>query len=290
MTKVGFIGLGIMGKPMALRLHSAGVPVVGYARRAERRAELAASGLALADTPRLLADNAGVVFIMVSDTRSVEDVLFGPAGIAPVLKRGAIVVDMSTIDPLTTRVMADRLQTLGVDMLDAPVSGGEQGAIAGTLSIMIGGAARCVEQVRPLFEHLGKNIVHVGDHGAGQVAKACNQLVVAQTLTAIAEAFTLARSAGVDSGKVREALLGGFAYSRALDVHGQRMLTANYQPGFKSALHSKDLHIVLDTARALGVALPGTALSAQWMNLATQRHPDADSSVIFEIIPKGTKS
>ena len=284
MIKVGFIGLGIMGKPMALRLHAAKVDLTVYARRPERRAEFASAGVSVADSPRQLTEDIDIVFLMVSDTHAVEDLLFSATGIAPLLKRGALVVDMSTIDPTATRNMADCLQSLGIHMLDAPVSGGEQGAIAGTLSIMAGGSEESFQLALPFLQHLAKNIVHVGDHGAGQIAKACNQLVVAQTLTALAEAFTLARCAGVDPAIVRRALLGGFAYSRALEVHGERMLSSTYTPGFKSALHSKDLNIVLDFARHLGLELPGATLSAQWMNLAQQHYPDADSSVIYELI------
>lgn len=238
-------------------------------------------------SPRELAEACDVIFIMVSDTPDVEAVVLGDFGVIEGARPGAVVVDMSSIAPLATQRMAAALAERGIEMLDAPVSGGEIGAIEGTLSIMVGGKAAIFERVRPLFEVLGKNIVHVGDHGAGQVAKLCNQIVVAATIAAIGEAFLLADKAGVDPAKVREALLGGFAGSRILDVHGRRMLEDNFKPGFKATLHQKDLRNAVDTARELGLALPGTALVAQWVNaLVGSGGGDLDSAALLKVLER----
>ena len=210
--------------------------------------------------------------------------MLGPQGILEGAKPGSVVVDNSTISAIATRAMAETLRERGVEMLDAPVSGGEQGAIAGTLSIMVGGKPEVFARVKPLFEKLGKNIVHVGDNGAGQVAKTCNQVVIAQAIAAIGEAFVICEAAGVDAAKVREALLGGFAGSKALEVHGLRMLEDNYKPGFKAKLHKKDMGIALETASKLGIALPGAALATQLINaLVGSGDGELDSSAIFKV-------
>lgn len=222
---------------------------------------LVEAGAVACATAEEVAAHADVVFIMVNDTPDVENVIFGDKGLGRRLRSGAVVVDMSTISPAATRRFAALLAERGVDMLDAPVSGGEAGATGATLSIMVGGKAEVFERVEPLLAVLGRNIVHVGDHGAGQVAKACNQLVVAAILEAVAEALIFALRCGVDLARVRTVLLGGFAASRILEVHGERMLKRDFRPGFKARLHQKDLKIVLDNAHELGLALPATARS-----------------------------
>lgn len=283
--RVGFIGLGIMGRPMALNLLKAGHDLAVYARRPEALEPLEAVGAEPCGSPAELATRSDIVFTMVSDTPDVEEVLFGPGGVIEGVREGAVVVDMSTIAPSATRDMARRLAALGVAMLDAPVSGGEQGAIAGTLSIMVGGEAVVFERVRPLVEVLGTNIVHVGEAGAGQVCKACNQVVVGATIAGVAEAILLARASGVDPARMREALLGGFAGSRILEVHGQRMIERDFTPGFKSRLHQKDMGIVLAAAQELGLALPGAAQVAQYLNaLVGQGHGEHDSAAVYQAI------
>ncbi len=264
--KVGYIGLGIMGRPMALNLLKAGHPVWVYARRTKSLLPLTEAGATACRSPAEVARHADIVFTNVSDTPDVEELVLGENGVIGGARQGAVLVDNSTISPSATRAMAEALRDKGVEMLDAPVSGGEKGAIEGTLSIMVGGKAEVYTRVRPLFEVLGKNVVHVGDNGAGQVTKACNQVVIAQTIAAVGEGLMLATASGVDPAKVREALLGGFAGSRVLEVHGQRMLQRDFKPGFMARLHQKDMRIVLETARELGIALPGAAQVTQYLN------------------------
>jgi 2-hydroxy-3-oxopropionate reductase len=284
---IGFIGLGIMGRPMALNLIRAGYPLGVYARNPQSARALAQAGAQSHDSASRLAAESDIVFTMVSDTADVEQVVTGERGVMHGARPGSIVVDMSTISPETTRRIARMLAERAIEMLDAPVSGGEQGARDGQLSIMVGGKAESFARVRPLFERLGKNIVHVGDHGAGQVAKACNQILVAQTIAAVAEAFALARAAGADPARVREALLGGFAYSRILEVHGQRMLEQNYRPGFKARLHRKDMRIALDTAREKGLQLAGAARAAALLDdLVEGGHGELDSAAMAQIIER----
>lgn len=282
---IGFVGLGVMGQPMALNLLKAGHPLTVYNRTAARAAPLAEAGASVAVSPRAVAAASDVVFVNVADDAAVEAVLFGPEGLIHGLKPEAVVVDMGTTSPAATRVFARRLAERGCVLLDAPVSGGEAGARAGTLSIMVGGPQAAFERVLPLLEVLGKNIVHVGGSGAGQVAKACNQIVVSATLMGVAEALTFARRQGVDATRVREALLGGFAYSKILEVHGRRMLAGDYTPGFRARLHQKDLGIVSREAQALNLALPASALAAQLMNaLVASGKAEADSSALVQVI------
>lgn len=284
---IGFIGLGIMGRPMALNLLKGGHRLWVYARRPESMEPLVQAGATPCRTPAEVAEQTGFIFTMVSDTPDVEEVILGENGVLAGARPGAVVVDMSTISPTATVRIAHRLAEAQVHMLDAPVSGGERGAIDGTLSIMVGGKPEVFERVRPLFELLGKNIVHIGDHGAGQITKMCNQLVIAQTVAAVAEAFILATAAGVDPARVRQALLGGFANSRVLEVHGQRMLERNFTPGFKARLHQKDMRIALETAQQLGIAAPGTALATQYINaLVGAGHGELDSSAMAMIIER----
>lgn len=269
---------------MALNLAKAGYPLWVHARRAQMMDPLTAAGANACPSPKDVAANADIIFTNVSDTSDVEQVVLGENGIIHGARPGSMVVDMSTISPSATRGMVAKLAEHGIDMLDAPVSGGEQGAIDGALSIMIGGKAPVFERVKPLFEVMGKNTVHVGDNGAGQVTKACNQVVIAQTIAAVGEAFILAKSSGVDPAKVRQALLGGFAGSRVMETHGQRMLEHNFAPGFKAKLHKKDMRIALEAASELGIALPGAAQVTQYLNaLVGTGQGELDSSAIVTL-------
>jgi 2-hydroxy-3-oxopropionate reductase len=284
---VGFIGPGIMGGPMALNLMKGGFKLWGYARRPEAMKKLVDAGATACASAAEVAKHADVTFLIVSDTPDVENVIFGENGIAKGARKGSVIVDMSTISPTATKVFAERLAKQGVEMLDAPVSGGEGGAISGTLSIMVGGKDKVFEQVKPLFECMGKNIVHVGDNGAGQVAKACNQIVVAVTIEAVAEALTFARKNGADAAKVRDALMGGFAGSKVMEVHGKRMLDNDFKPGFKVGLHQKDMRIVMETAHQLGVALPAAALVTQHLNaLMGTGDTDLDSAAVVKVVKR----
>jgi 2-hydroxy-3-oxopropionate reductase len=245
------------------------------------------AGAAACGSPKEVAEKSEITIVMVSDTPDVEEVLLGTNGLIHGGKPGSVVVDMSTISPVATREMAAKLAAKGVEMLDAPVSGGEIGAINGTLSIMVGGKPEVFARIKPLFECLGKNIVHVGGNGAGQVTKACNQIVVALTIEAVGEALTFARKNGVDAAKVREALLGGFANSKILEVHGKRMLDNEFKPGFKVRLHQKDMRIVMETAHKLGLALPGAALVTQHMNaLMGTGDGELDSAAVVKVIER----
>ena len=282
--QVGYIGLGIMGRPAALNLMKAGYQVRVWARRAESMAPLEAAGASAGTSPADVAAHSDVVFINVSDTPDVEEVILGAGGIMNGAREGSVVVDMSTISPIATIALAARLGETGVEMLDAPVSGGEQGAVSGTLSFMVGGKAEVFERVLPLFEVMGKNIIHCGGAGAGQVTKACNQIVITQTIAAVGEAFVFARRNGVDPANVRQALLGGFAGSKVLEAHGQRMLDHDFDPGFKARLHRKDMRIVLDTAAELGIPVPGAAVGAQYINaLVGGGEGELDSSAIYKL-------
>jgi 2-hydroxy-3-oxopropionate reductase len=290
-ANIGFIGLGIMGRPMALNLIAAGYDLVVHARREESMAPLEQAGARTCGSPADVARKASIIFTMVADTPDVEQVILGgssgdgsPDGAAVLdgLQPGSVVVDMSTISASVTRRMAERLRAAGAELLDAPVSGGDVGAVAGTLSIMVGGSESAFARVLPLFEVMGENIVHVGGSGAGQVCKACNQVVISQTIAGVGEAMLLARASGVDGAKVREALLGGFANSRVLELHGQRMLDEHYEPGFKCALFQKDMRLVLEAAHELGLALPGAAQVAQLINaLVGQGDGELDSAAIY---------
>jgi len=282
--KLGFIGLGIMGRPMALNLVQAGHSLAVYARRPEMMVPLREAGATACDSAAQVAAGSEIVFICVADTPDVEQVILGENGIMAGVRADSVVVDMSTISPSATRVLAKTLAGQDVHMLDAPVSGGERGAIDGTLSIMVGGEESIFNRVLPLFQVMGKNIVHIGTNGAGQVAKACNQVLIGQTIVAVGEALLLAQASGVDPVKVREALMGGFAGSRVLESHGQRMLERNFKPGFKARLHHKDLRIAMESAHELGLALPGAAGAAQYLNAVIgQGKGENDSISILEL-------
>jgi 2-hydroxy-3-oxopropionate reductase len=263
---IGFIGLGLMGRPMAINVARGGHTLHLWARRAASLEPFAQFGAHAHISPAEVAKHADIVITMVADAPDVEQVTLGENGLASGARPGLLVVDMSTIAPAAARRIGMRLADRGIEFLDAPVSGGVVGAIDGTLSIMVGGKAAAFEKMKPIFELMGKNIVHVGDSGAGQVAKACNQTVVAMTMLAVAEALTFAKKSGVDGAKVREALLGGFAYSKILDHHGKKMLERNWEPGFKAWMQQKDLRIVLQSAHDLGLAMPGAAVASQFFN------------------------
>ena len=263
--KLGFIGLGIMGAPMALHLVNAGHQVF-INTRSKVQADLANSKAIQCKSPKEVAENADIIFTMVPDTPDVEKVLFGENGVASGLSKGRIVVDMSSISPIATKEFAKKINALGCDYLDAPVSGGEVGAKNATLSIMVGGNEGVFNKVKPVFELMGKNINLVGGNGDGQTAKVANQIIVALNIEAVAEALLFASKAGADPAKVRQALMGGFAGSKILEVHGERMVKRTFDPGFRIELHQKDLNLALNSARALGVSLPNTATAQELFN------------------------
>ena len=281
---LGFIGLGIMGTPMAAHLRAAGHTLYVHSRSAPPKALLDAGATACASGTEV-AKKADIIFTMVPDTPDVEKVLFGKDGIAAGLGKGKIVVDMSSIDPMATKEFAKQINALGCDYLDAPVSGGEVGAKAATLTIMVGGPQAAFDLVKPLFELMGKNITLIGGNGDGQTCKVANQIIVALNIAAVSEALVFASKAGADPAKVRQALMGGFASSRILEVHGERMIKRTFNPGFRIALHQKDLNLALQSARTLGVALPQTAGAAQLMNAcAALGHDQSDHSALVQTL------
>jgi 2-hydroxy-3-oxopropionate reductase len=264
-STVGFIGLGVMGRPMARNLLKRGFSLVVHSRSRGPVDEIVAAGATPASSPAEVARHSRCIITMLPDGPDVESVLLGDNGVFSAVHPDTTIVDMSTIAPSTAVNLASMAQRLGAAMLDAPVSGGEIGAIDGTLSIMVGGSAAALDQVRPVLEALGnpQRIVHIGDSGAGQICKACNQLVIGGTLVAVGEAFALARKSGVDPAKVRAALLGGFAASRVLEVHGERLLNGNFKPGFPARLYDKDLRIVMDALNEARAPAPVTAVVQQ---------------------------
>jgi 2-hydroxy-3-oxopropionate reductase len=283
--KVGFVGLGVMGRPMALHLMDAGHELAVWARRPESAAPLAEKGAALCATPAELARRCEVVFTMITSSADVEGVALGSAGLIEGFAPGAVLVDCSTISPDVARRIAAALAAKGVHMLDAPVSGGEQGAVDATLAIMAGGEAEVLGRVRPLLECLGKRIVHVGPNGAGQVAKACNQMIMVAAIEAAAEALRLAAASGVDCGKVKQALSGGSAASRVLDVMGERMVKRDFAAGIEARLHHKDFGLALEAARKAGVPVPLTAAVAQQLNaLMAQDWGRDDTSSLLRVL------
>jgi len=265
MTDIGFIGLGIMGRPMAGHLQTAGHRLFLHDIAALPE-ELIRYGAVACTSGKEVAEKAEIVILMVPDTPHVEAVLFGKNGVAEGLARGKIVVDMSSISPLATKEFAKRVNALGADYLDAPVSGGEVGARAASLTIMVGGPQAAFDRAKLLFEMMGKNVTRVGENGDGQTTKVANQIIVALTIEAVGEALLFASKAGADPALVRQALMGGFASSRILEVHGERMVKRNFEPGFRIELHQKDLNLALEGARALGVSLPATATAQQLFN------------------------
>jgi 2-hydroxy-3-oxopropionate reductase len=287
MTELGFIGLGIMGKPMASHLVKAGHTVHVCDLAEESVKHVCSLGGKACSCSKEIAQRSDIIFIMVPDTPDVEAVLFGANGVAEGLKPGSTVVDMSSISPIATKEFAKKLAAMGVKMLDAPVSGGQVGAENATLSIMVGGPVEVFNEIKPYFELMGKNIVHIGDHGDGQTCKVANQIVVALTIEAVGEALLFASKAGADPAKVRAALLGGFAQSRILELHGERMIKHNFNPGFRIRLHQKDLNLALDAARNLGLSLPNTSLAQELFNaVAAQGGSDLDHSAMVLALEK----
>ena len=261
--KIGFIGVGIMGAPMAGHLQAAGHDLFLVRHRSPLPEELVANGAIEQASVAELTQQAEVIILMLPDTPQVEQVLFDPHGVAANLEAGKTVIDMSSIDPIATKRFAEKIAACDCNYVDAPVSGGELGAKAAALTIMVGADAKVFEQVRSLFELMGKNVTLIGPVGSGQTAKIANQIIVALTIEAVSEALVFASKAGADPAKVRSALLGGFASSRILEVHGQRMIERNFDPGFRIELHQKDLALALNGARSLGLALPNTAGAQQ---------------------------
>src|SRR4030043_498456 len=287
MTELGFIGLGIMGKPMAGHLVKAGHTVHVCDVVEEPLTYLCSLGAKGCSCCKEVAQRSEIMFIMVPDTPDVEAVLFGKDGLAQGLKPGSIVVDMSSISPIATKEFAKRLSAIGGKMPDAPFSGGQVGAKNATLSIMVGGPLDVFEKVKPYFELMGKNIVHIGGHGDGQTCKVANQIVVALTIEAVAEALLFSAKAGADPAKVRAALLGGFAQSRILELHGERMIQRAFNPGFRIRLHQKDLNLALQAARSMGLSLPNTATAQELFNaVAAQGGGDLDHSALVLALEK----
>jgi len=286
MAKVGFVGLGIMGSPMAGHLIKGGHQVFLYSIPSIPPALIEAGGEACANSKEV-AQKSDIIITMVPDTPHVEAALFGENGVAQGLTKGKIVVDMSSISPLATKGFAKKINALGCDYLDAPVSGGEVGAKAASLTIMIGGPEAAFNAVKPLFLLMGKNITLVGGNGDGQTTKVANQIIVALTIEAVGEALLLAAKAGADPAKVRQALMGGFASSRILEVHGERMVKRTFDPGFRIELHQKDLNLALSTARQLGVALPNTATCQELFNACAAHGGSAwDHSAMVRVLEK----
>ncbi|MEO8715003.1 MAG: 2-hydroxy-3-oxopropionate reductase [Acetobacteraceae bacterium] len=282
--KIGFVGLGIMGRPMALNLKKAGHTLV-VPERASLKDDIRAAAEVLSDT-RAVAAQAEVLILMVPDTPDVEVALFGQNGAAEGLRPGTLVIDMSSISPIATKDFAARVNAKSCDYLDAPVSGGQVGAEQGSLTIMVGGPEAAFARAKPLFEAMGKNITHVGAmNGAGQTCKVANQIIVAINIQAVAEALVFAAKAGADPVKVRQAISGGFAASRVLELHGERMIKGNFDPGFRIRLHQKDLNLALSSARSIGVALPGTAIVQQMFASCTAwGGEDADHSALVQAV------
>jgi 2-hydroxy-3-oxopropionate reductase len=282
MQRIGFIGLGIMGKPMALNLINAGYAVSVYARRPEAATPLIKAKAVAYLTLKDLVDNSDVIITIVPTTADVEEILVGKNGIINYARPGLIVIDMSTIAAGATQRIAQQLETKHIEMIDAPVSGGEAGALDASLSIMVGGKATALKKVSGILKTLGKKIIHVGEqHGAGQIAKACNQIIIAETIVAVSEALRLAKASGVDPAKVREALLGGFANSRVLEVHGKRMLEGDYKPGFKANLHRKDMHLAIEQAHLANLVLPAANYATRCIDrLVMKGHTELDSSAL----------
>jgi 2-hydroxy-3-oxopropionate reductase len=281
---LGWIGLGIMGAPLCGHLIAAGHAMTVHTRSKVPDA-ISAAGARSAASAKAVAEQSEIVFLMLPDTPDVERVLFGDEGVAAGLKSGTLVVDMSSISPMATKDFAARIRALGGDYLDAPVSGGEVGAKAASLTIMVGGSEAAFARALPLLQAMGKNITHVGGSGDGQTTKVANQIIVALNIAAVAEALVFAAKAGADPAKVRQALMGGFASSRILEVHGERMIKRSFNPGFRIQLHQKDLNLALQGAKTLGVALPGTANAAQLMQVcAANGLAEADHSALVRAL------
>lgn len=266
MEKIGFIGIGIMGAPMAGHLLDAGYEVFTAVNRTPPSDELTGKGIQVLDSRKAVAEAADIIITIVPDTPQVEEVLFGEGGVAEGLSAGKLVIDMSSISPIETKNFAEKIQGLGCGYLDAPVSGGEVGAKAASLTIMVGGSQEDFDRATPVFEKMGQNVTLVGGTGVGQTTKVANQIIVALTIEAIGEAMVFATKAGADPEKVRSALMGGLASSKILEIHGERMYKRTFDPGFRIELHQKDLNLALQGAKSLGVALPNTATAQELFN------------------------
>jgi len=287
MAELGFIGLGIMGKPMAEHLLKAGNTLYVYDVVPQSVADLKQKGAIACASSKEVASKTGIVFVIVPDTPNVDEVLFGKNGVAEGIKKGSIVVDMSSISPIATKEFAKKLKAMGVEMLDAPVSGGQVGAQNASLSIMVGGPAEVFEKIKPYFELMGKNIVLVGGNGDGQTCKVANQIIVALNIEAVGEALLFASKAGADPAKVRTALMGGFADSRILQLHGERMIKRTFDPGFRIRLHQKDLNLALESARKMGMSLPNTATAQELFNsMAAHGGSDLDHSALVQALER----
>ncbi len=267
--RIGFIGLGLMGKPMSANILKAGYPLTVYTKTRSKIDDMVAGGANGAASPKEVAQNADIIVTMLPDTAVVEEVVLGAGGVLEGMSPGSVVIDMSTISPTGAKRIAAGLADRDMEMLDAPVSGGDVGAAEATLSIMVGGKPEVFERALPLFRTMGKNITLVGGNGSGQVAKACNQIIVGITIEAVAEALIFARKNGVDPARVRDALLGGFAQSRILEFHGKKMIDRNFEPGGKVRSHKKDTDIALEAAKEVGLYLPGASMIAQLWNALT---------------------
>jgi 2-hydroxy-3-oxopropionate reductase len=287
MANLGFIGIGIMGKPMATNLLKAGHSIHAFDVVPTGVEEIVKLGAKACDSCKEVAQKGDIVILMVPDTPDVEKALFGHNGVAEGISKGKIVVDMSSISPVATKEFAKRMNENGVEYIDAPVSGGQVGAEQATLSIMCGGKSEVFEKVKPLFEKMGKNITLVGGNGDGQTCKVANQIIVALNIEAAAEALLLASKMGADPEKVRQALMGGFASSRILELHGKKMIDRQFKPGFRVRLHQKDLNLALSTARAIGLSLPNTATAQELFNsLAAEGGSDLDHSAMVTVLEK----
>jgi len=282
---VGFVGLGVMGRPMALNLLKGGFPLVVHNRSRGPVDALVSAGASAAPSAADVAHRSGVVITMLPDSPDVQLVLEGPGGVFEGMRAGTAVVDMSSISPIVARELAEEAASRGAVMLDAPVSGGEVGAVNATLSIMVGGDREALERVRPILAAMGSRIIHIGPPGAGQLCKVCNQIAIGGALAVVSEVMALARKAGLDPAPIREALLGGFASSRVLEVHGERILQKNYKPGFRTSLYHKDMGIALRTARAYDVPMPVSAVVQQLVNaLMAAGRGDLDYSALATVL------
>lgn len=291
MSKIAFIGTGIMGKPMASNLQKSGHDLILSDHFNAAPADLVAAGATVCHSPAEAAEAADIIILMVPNTPQVEDVLFGDNGVEQGLTAGGaagkLVIDMSSISPIATKAIAARINEGGASYLDAPVSGGEVGAINAALTIMVGGEQDAFDKARPLFEIMGKNITLVGDNGAGQTCKVANQIIVALNIEAVSEALVFASKAGADPARVRQALLGGFANSKILEVHGERMVEGTFDPGFRISLHQKDLNLALTGAQELGVALPNTANAQELFGECAEMGGEGwDHSALIQAIEK----
>ncbi len=287
MKTLGFIGLGLMGKPMSRNLIKGGYSLIVHDVNRTAVQELVAAGAKEAFSPKEVAQAAPVVITSLPDDQAVEEVVLGKNGLLEGMKKGSILVDTSTISPLTVMKVAGPLNEKGIEMLDAPLSGGEVGAIQASLSIMVGGKAEALQRVMPALQKMGKNITHVGGQGSGEIAKAANQIIVALTIEAVSEALIFAKKAGADPAKVRQAMLGGFAQSRILDEHGQRMLDRNFKPGGRAVTHQKDIGIVLSVAREKGIYLPGSMMVMDlWNAMGGHGLLQEDHTAMLKVLEK----